>query len=88
MLRPPFASLGCNLSPRGDGNDLLAHSKHPEQVATYPREGTETPYDGKGTFHDRVATYPREGTETFKFLSSTMRIVVATYPREGTETRR
>ena len=41
--RPPSTPPGCNLSPRGDGNEIdYGMDVQPGVVAIYPREGTET----------------------------------------------
>ena len=65
----------CNLSPRGDGNFFIAAiSSTCLEVATYPREGTETdgwPVECVASWN--VATYPREGTETALYPLSTGR---------------
>ena len=43
----PLEKISCNLSPRGDGNVYNNHARACANVATYPREGTETPQSSR-----------------------------------------
>ena len=82
------ASIGCNLSPRGDGNPAsFRNGDNLHVVAIYPREGTETVQFSRFLALASVAIYPREGTETnLELLTPASSGAVAIYPREGTET--
>ena len=49
---------------RGRKRLLFGHIARVNEVATYPREGTETDIKNLYPTISCVATYPREGTET------------------------
>ena len=76
--------VGCNLSPRGDGN-LNGQSLRLELlVATYPREGTETPTTMMAITKGCNLSPRGDGNPHLRPFHN--RNHVATYPREGTET--
>ena len=65
LVSPIFAMPRYyNLSPQGDGNNILLNSVLHNNITTYPRKGTETCGHFAHQHKVRITTYPRKGTET------------------------
>ena len=84
----PSSHLGCNLSPRGDGNQVRARNDAKRLGCNLSPRG-----DGNSTMRrilptgGRLQFIPARGRKPFTPLSDNEIFVVAIYPREGTETR-
>ena len=82
-----FFVVGCNLSPRGDGNEAGAgHNAIKNKLQFIPARGRKRKIIVLGMMIAVVAIHPREGTETAPCRGRAGRAVVAIHPREGTKT--
>ena len=75
--------LLLQLIPARGRKRKIATANHHLAVATYPREGTETPDFGSVGEVTIVATYPREGTETPFAIKLASFIMLQLIPARG-----
>ena len=77
-----------NLSPQGDGNNILLNSVLHNNITTYPRKGTvTTDRTGAAVRLPHYNLSPQgDGNHSAKCFFI-IDIVITTYPRKGTETQ-